>query len=179
MKLAHLRHACALAVSLAVAYCAAAGSPLDVPFYAQEKNGCGAASVAMVMRYWDNRQPGPLVVYPSPEEVYEQLYRPRQKGILLADMKRYLEDMKFRVFTLRGRWEDVEGHLSKSRPLIVGLKKGRTAAMHFVVVTGVRDEFIWLNDPTRGKPSRLKRTEFEKRWELADQWMLLALPLSQ
>jgi ABC-type bacteriocin/lantibiotic exporter with double-glycine peptidase domain len=166
----------ALAALIAVECCAAAGSPLDVPFYAQQKNGCGAASVAMVMHYWQNRQPGPRMVYPSPEEAYQRLYRPKQRGILLADMKRYLEDAKFRVFTLRGEWEDVQEHLAKGRPLIVGLRKGPRAAMHFVVVTGGGDKFVWLNDPTRKAPNRLKQFEFEKRWAFADRWMLLALP---
>jgi hypothetical protein len=30
----------------------ASGVWLDVPFVKQEKNGCGAASMAMVMRHW-------------------------------------------------------------------------------------------------------------------------------
>jgi predicted double-glycine peptidase len=180
MRLAPMRHAWALAVLLVVVgHAAAAGSALEVPFYAQKKNGCGAASVAMLMHYWEDRRPGPAVIYPTPESVYALLYRPEQKGILLADMKRYLEDMRFRVFTLRGRWEDVEGHLAKGRPLIVALKKGQAAAMHFVAVTGTGDDFVWLHDPTRRKSSRLKRPEFEKRWAFADRWMLLALPSSQ
>ena len=29
---------------------------LDVPFVRQEKNGCGAASIAMVMQYWQRQQ---------------------------------------------------------------------------------------------------------------------------
>ncbi len=157
---------------LAATYWAPAAWPLEVPFYAQKKNGCGAASVAMVMHYWGNQKV-------APEQVYGALYRPSQKGILLADMKRYLEAMQFRVFTLRGEWADVEAHLSKSRPLIVGLRKTPAAAMHFVVVTAVGDDRVWLNDPTRGKPNRLKRLEFERRWALADRWMLLALPQSQ
>lgn len=174
-----MRQACALAVLLAVECGAAALSPLDVPFYRQKKNGCGAASVAMLMHYWDDGQPGTPVAYPTPESAYEQLYRPEQKGILLADMKRYLEDMRFRAFTLRGGWEDIEGHLAKGRPLIVALKKKQKGAIHFVVVTAAGDEFVWLNDPTRRKPNRLKRPEFEKRWAFADRWMLLALPQSQ
>lgn len=169
MKPAPMRQVCALAVLFVVGCCAAEASPLGVPFYRQKKNGCGAASVAMVLHYWENR-------HPSPEDVYELLYRPSQKGILLADMKRYLEEMTFRVFTLRGKWEDVEGQLAKSRPLIVGLKKKRTAAMHFVVVTGAGEEFVWLNDPTRSQPIRMKRPEFEKRWALGDRWILLAVP---
>ncbi len=154
---------------LAAGCCALAASPLDVPFYAQQKNGCGAASVAMVMRYWGSREV-------KPDDVYQALYRPAEKGILLADMKRYFEDRQFRVFTLRGGWEDVEGQLAKGRPLIVGLRSRRTAATHFVVVTGAGDQWVRLNDPTRKEPTRLTRPVFEKRWALADRWMLLALP---
>ena len=29
---------------------------LDVPFVKQEKDGCGAASIAMVMQYWQAQQ---------------------------------------------------------------------------------------------------------------------------
>jgi len=133
----------------------------------------------MVMHYWDARKPGPAGSHPSPESVYELLYRPAQKGILLADMKRYLEDMRFRVFTLRGRWEDVGEQLGKGRPLVVAMKKGQKAAMHFVVVAGADHEFVWLNDPTRRKSNRLKLLDFERRWAFADRWMLLALPGSQ
>ncbi len=116
---------------------------------------------------------------PSAQEVYESLYRPEQKGIQLADMKRYLEGRGFRVFTLRGEWADVEEHLAKGRPIIAGLKAGRRKPVHFVVVSGAGPGFVWLHDPTRKKPNRLKRAEFEKRWALADRWMLLAAPSSQ
>jgi Papain-like cysteine protease AvrRpt2 len=34
-----------------------AGLWLDVPFVKQEKDGCGAASIAMVMQYWRRQQP--------------------------------------------------------------------------------------------------------------------------
>ena len=32
---------------------------LDVPFVKQEKDGCGAASIAMVMQYWQAQQGQP------------------------------------------------------------------------------------------------------------------------
>jgi len=46
-----------LAGALAVAFCvvAAAGDSglwLDVPYVHQEKDGCGSASLAMVLQYW-------------------------------------------------------------------------------------------------------------------------------
>ena len=174
-----MKRGCVLAMIFAAECCAAAAPPLNLPFYPQKQNGCGAASLAMVMHYWENQRPGPLMVDPSPQEVYEALYRPEQKGIRLADMKRYLEGRGFRVFTLRGEWADVEEHLAKGRPIVAGLRAGRSKPVHFVVVTGAGFGFVWLNDPTRKKPSRLERAEFEKRWALADRWMLLAAPSSQ
>lgn len=170
---------CALIVTFVTACGAAGGVPLQVPFFAQKKNGCGAASVAMVMRYWGERSTGEPVTYPSPEEVFQRLYRPELNGIRLADMKGYLEEMGFRVFTLRGRWADVEEQLAKGRPLIVALKKGRAKAIHFAVVAGVEHDRVWLNDPTRTKANRLGRAEFEEQCERADQWMLLATPPGQ
>ena len=38
---------------------------LDVPFVKQEKNGCGAASIAMVMQFWQ-RQQGLTPLMPIP-----------------------------------------------------------------------------------------------------------------
>lgn len=176
MKSTRLRRWCTLAGLLAAECFSAASSPLHLPFYRQKKNGCGAASVAMVMRFWAERRPGTLLTHPSPDEVYEALYRPQLKGIRLADMKGYLEDWGFRAFTLRGDWADVEGHVTKGRPLIVSLRQGRKKPVHFAVVSGVANGFVWLSDPTRKAASRMGRAEFEKRWELADRWMLLAMP---
>jgi predicted double-glycine peptidase len=146
-----------------------AGEPLRVPFFRQLKNGCGAASVAMVMHYWKPAAP-------SSAQVYRHLYLPERKGIPLADMRRYLEDSGFRAFTLKGQWSDLEEHLAKGRPLIVSLKKRRSGPMHFAVLSGVDGDYIWLNDPTRKKPNRVKRPEFQKQWELAERWVLITSP---
>jgi predicted double-glycine peptidase len=166
------------ATAFAVAAGAATIPPLDVPFFAQQKNGCGAASIAMTIRYWAN-QPGQRQAdAPSAEQVYQRLYDPERKGILLADMKRYLEEIGFRAFTLRGQWSDLEQHLEKGRPIVVGLKKNRASQLHFAVVIGAEGQRVWLNDPTRKKSSRVKLAEFTRQWELADRWMLLSTPSS-
>src|SRR6185295_4507292 len=92
-----------------------AGRPLDVPFFAQQENGCGAASVAMVMHYWRNLTSKPLV-YPTADEAYQHLYKPERNGILLSDMKRYFEESGFRAFTFKGKRADIEEQLGKGRP---------------------------------------------------------------
>lgn len=156
-------------LSIVAATAAMAGEPLAVPFFHQQENGCGAASVAMVMHYW---KPGA----PAESQVYRQLYLPKRKGIPLADMRRYLEESGFRAFTLRGEWRDVEEHLAKGRPIIVSLKKRRAGRLHFAVVAGLDGEHVWVNDPTRKKPNRVKRKDLQKQWDLAERWMLLTSP---
>jgi len=59
----------------------AASQPLSVPFFKQQKDGCGAASVAMVMHYWGGHPT------PSAAEVYRSLYDAELHGIPLIEMK--------------------------------------------------------------------------------------------
>lgn len=144
-------------------------STLPVPLIRQAKNGCGAASVAMVASYWDPRGA------PDHREVYEKLIDAEGKGIELGRMKDYLENIGFRAFTLRGQWADLERQVSRGRPLIVGLRGG-TKRLHFAVLTGLEPEHVWLNDPTKKKAQRVGRSKFEKQWAAADRWILLATP---
>ena len=153
----------------------AAEQPSAVPFFKQQKNGCGAASVAMVMHYWRGQQAGARV-YPNALEVYRSLYDPELYGIPLVEMKHYLEDNGFRAYTLHGRWADVEQHVGRGRPVIVALKKKDSSPMHFAVVTGTTEDRVLLNDPTQKSTRRMKRADFEKQWSQADGWMLLAVP---
>jgi ABC-type bacteriocin/lantibiotic exporter with double-glycine peptidase domain len=148
---------------------------LDVPFVKQQKNGCGAASIAMVMLYWKQQlpsQPPP----PGMEEIQRALYSPWARGIYTSDAEWYLQQHGFRTFALRGEWTDLEQHLEKGRPLIVALGSGRN--LHFVVVTGLDTEqnMILKHDPTARGWLRQRRSEFEKEWMVARNWTLLAVP---
>ena len=95
---------------------------LDVPFVRQEKNGCGAASIAMVMQYWQ-RQQGE-VASADAEQIQRALYSRRAHGIYASDMERYFQQHGFRTFAFAGEWKDLKEHLEKGRPLIVALKPG-------------------------------------------------------
>ena len=149
--------------------------PLAVPFVAQQKNGCGAASVAMVMQYWAGQRVG-AVPYPDAQAIYSSLYNPALRGIPLVEMRRYLEEQGFRAYTLRGQIADLTAHVEKGRPVIVSLKKRAAGPLHFAVVTGVEPDHVLLNDPTRKETTRMKRSAFEKLWRKADGWTLLAVP---
>lgn len=161
-----------LALSLAAAQ---PGSfRLDVPFVRQEKNGCGAAAISMVIEYWRGTSSGEAPA--RAQAIHRMLYSPEANGIFAGDMERYFQEQGFRTFAFQGEWEDLVRHLSKGRPLIVCLKEGDSR--HFVVVVGLDEEraLVFLNDPARRKLAKTGRAEFEKRWRAMHNWTLLALP---
>jgi ABC-type bacteriocin/lantibiotic exporter with double-glycine peptidase domain len=149
---------------------------LDVPFIKQEKNGCGAASIAMVMQYW-NRQHSGQPAIPTAEEIQRALYSRRARGIYASELERYLRQQGFRTFAIRGEWTDLEQHLENGRPLIVALHSGHDA-FHYVVVTGLdrQQELVLKHDPAERKLLKQHRSDFEKEWKATGNWTLLAVP---
>ncbi|MGH9769038.1 MAG: C39 family peptidase, partial [Blastocatellia bacterium] len=152
---------------------------LDVPFVKQEKDGCGAASIAMVMQYWLKRQGRPISESADATEIHRALYAPEARGVYASAMERYFQQHEFRTFPFRGEWNDLQQHLRKGRPLIVALKpSGADSPLHYVVVAGLdsRGEIVLLNDPAQRKLLKQDRSDFEKQWGGTNQWTLLALP---
>jgi ABC-type bacteriocin/lantibiotic exporter with double-glycine peptidase domain len=148
---------------------------LDVPFVRQEKNGCGAASIAMVLQYWQRQQgKAPSV---DPERIQRALYSRQAHGIYASEMEHYLQQQGFQTFAFAGEWKDLGEQLGKGRPLIVALKPG-SAALHYVVVAGVDEQqgVVLKNDPAERKLLKQDRPNFEKEWKAAGNWTLLAVP---
>jgi len=157
---------------------------LDVPFIKQEKDGCGAASIAMVMQYWQAQQGQQTNDTSDASQIQHALYSPKAHGIYASDMERYFQEKGFRTFTIRGEWEDLKQHLDKGRPLIVALKPVALkpsfgGALHYVVVTGLGPERVMVNDPAQRKLLQQDRPTFEQEWSAAGKWTLLALPQTQ
>ncbi|HLY97522.1 MAG TPA: C39 family peptidase [Candidatus Angelobacter sp.] len=161
--------------------CAAQSSGvwLDVPFVRQEKNGCGAASIAMVMQYWQ-QQPGQRENAGSGMEAIQQaIYSSGAHGAYASDMERYFQGHGFRTFAFRGQWADLRQHLAKGRPLIVALKPLPTEdTLHYVVVAGIdlQQNVVLVNDAAQRKLLKEDCNSFEKKWSAAGNWTLLALP---
>jgi ABC-type bacteriocin/lantibiotic exporter with double-glycine peptidase domain len=151
---------------------------LDVPFVRQEKNGCGAASIAMVMQYWQ-RQHGPREksTTDDPEQIQRALYSSSAHGIYASGMERFFEQHGFRTFAFVGDWNTLKEHLEKGRPLIVALKSGRSS-LHYLVVVGLdwQPDVVLKNDPAERKLLKQDRSNFEKEWKAAGNWTLLAVP---
>jgi uncharacterized protein YvpB len=156
-----------------------AGIWLDVPFIKQTVEGCGSASIAMLLQYWSAHGTQVAPEREDTDAIQKQLYSRKGHGIYASDLERYLRESGFRVFALRGEWSDLRDHLSKGRPLILSIEPGGShAPLHYVVATGMdwQREAVFVNDPARGKLLRIERAEFEKEWLAAKNWMLLAVP---
>ncbi len=150
---------------------------LDVPFVKQEREGCGAASVAMVMQYWRLQRGEPPASDASPGQIQHALFSPEAHGIYASGIERYFQRAGFRTFAFRGQWQDLQEHLQNGRPLMVALKPGGSS-LHYVVVAGMDSEqgIVMLNDPAQRKLLKEDRSSFERQWTAAGKWTLLALP---
>ena len=149
---------------------------LDVPFVAQSGEGCGAASIAMVMQYWIRQD---MRIQPSAadgDRIYK-LLSSSGKGISGQALKRYLEAQGFDVFVFDGELRDLRQHFEKGRPVVVCFApNGSRGPLHYSVVVGIADGAVLLNDPARGKLVREDLPRFERAWKATRNWALLAVP---
>jgi ABC-type bacteriocin/lantibiotic exporter with double-glycine peptidase domain len=153
---------------------------LDVPFVKQEKNGCGAASIAMVMQYWQRQQGQSANASSDAAEIQKTLYSAGAHGIYASEMERYFREQGYQTFAFAGQMEDLAAHLGKGRPLIAGLEPGRRAPLHYVVVVGIDpgEHVVLLNDPAQRKLLKRDFDTFQKEWRGTSHWTLLAVPSS-
>lgn len=151
---------------------------LDVPFVQQGKDGCGAASISMVMEYWQRQQhqsENPNAEYGHIENA---LLSRKAHGILASDMERYFRQNGFAAYSFTGNWDLLNHHLEKGRPLIVVLEPGSHLPLHYVVAAGLDGEqhVVLLNDPAQRKLLKEDDSRFEREWKAAGYWALLAVP---
>lgn len=151
---------------------------IDVPFVHQPREGCGAASLSMVMQYWARQQGKAVPADSEVAAIQHQLYSPAAHGIRAAAMQEYLRQHGFLVFALNGKWSDLEAQLQKGRPLIVALRPQGQPELHYVVIDGIdtAQGLVTMNDPAERKLLSEERAAFEKDWKATDHWMLLAVP---
>ena len=154
---------------------------LDVPFVHQEKEGCGAASIAMVMRYWRLRQGQPENQSTDASNILQALYSKEAHGIRVSEMVRYFQQNGYRTFEYAGDWADFAQQLSKGRPLIAALKTGSDDSLHYLVVVGVDPDrrLVMMNDPAQRKLLKEEWSRFEREWKGTGNWTLLAVPDAQ
>ncbi len=175
---------CAAISVLLVPACALAGAGetanlwLDVPFVAQTKDGCGAASIAMVMQYWEKQSGKSESLQADPAQILRALLNRQAHGIYASAMVAYFQHHGYRAFAFNANWSDVERELQHGRPLIVALKPGSGSSLHYVVVAGIDQpgQLVLVNDPAQRKLLKEDQAQFDREWQTAGHWTLLAVP---
>jgi ABC-type bacteriocin/lantibiotic exporter with double-glycine peptidase domain len=145
-----------------------ASAALSVPFVAQRGNTCAAASLSMVLRYWD--------VQVTEGEVAAALLEPRLHGIPGSALEAFAKARGLKAVAYAGDMPQLRDYVGKGRPLIVawGLPHHE---FHNVVVVGFGDNGeVIVNDPAAGAARRVSAGDFERRWSAAGHWTLLVLP---
>jgi len=157
---------------LAVLLAFSGGTWLDVPFTRQAKDGCGSASIWMLMQYW---RPADT---PTVEEIHRAVFSPEAGGVYASNMERYFASHGFRTLSLTAQWQDLQDHLTAGRPLIASIESNARLQLHYVVVAGVDDAngIIYVNDPADRKLRAMYRSDFEKKWKATGNWTLLVVP---
>ena len=151
---------------------------INVPFVAQPRDGCGAASVAMVMQYWTAKEHRAATDAESVSAIQRQGYSRHLHGATPAALEGYLQRNGYLTFAVNGSWRDIYQQVRKGRPVIVALRPPGQRALHYVVIDGIDTErdLVMMNDPELRKLLPESRKQFEKDWSATHHWMLLAVP---
>jgi ABC-type bacteriocin/lantibiotic exporter with double-glycine peptidase domain len=139
---------------------------LPVPYLPQPQDGCGAASLAMVLRYW--QLPADV------ESIARALVDPGLRGIRGSHLEAFAREIGVTAIAYKGDLDQMRRYLERGRPLIAAwkLKKG----YHSVVVVAADPATVTFHDPAEGPFRSLAAKEFERRWKGAGYWTLLVLP---
>ena len=125
--------------------------------------------------WWQYYAPADAASDPEPQR--RQLSPEKIRLLDGKELKRYLEAHSFTAFVFNGTQSDLRDHASKGRPVIVCLGFNRPlASLHYVVVVGVSEDELFLNDPARGKLVREEKAAFLRAWKTTGNWALLAVP---
>lgn len=161
------------------ALCSAQASQwIDVPFVKQPQEGCGAASIAMVMQYWNQRLGRSNGNAADVAHIQNLLFSSEGHGIYASDLQRYFEHNRFKAYAFEGDQTMLAHHIALGRPLIVGLKPTSNSSLHFVVVSGIDQDqhLVLVNDPAQRKLLKVRARDFEYEWKATGNWTLLAVP---
>jgi hypothetical protein len=146
---------------------------LDVPYLTQTPELCGGAAVAMVLRYWGERQ-----VF---AEDFAPLVVPAERGIPANAL----------VAAVRARgWQStvigsdagilrsqIYNAIERGQPLIA-LIEVAPGTNHYVVIVAATDKDIVVHDPARAPFRVIPWESFDRAWAAAGRWMMLVLPPS-
>jgi ABC-type bacteriocin/lantibiotic exporter with double-glycine peptidase domain len=144
----------------------------DVPLLRQRgAQDCGFVALSALLRYW--RVPA------EPRALREEIQLPSDRPVSAAALRSLLQRRGFRAFLIAGERADLERHLRKGRPVLVGMLKPYAAdrqLAHYELVVGIHPaDGVLTMDPASGW-QRYPFEGFEREWSGAGHLTLIAAP---
>jgi ABC-type bacteriocin/lantibiotic exporter with double-glycine peptidase domain len=121
---------------------------------------CVPACAAMVLGY---------LGMPTPFERLKSILGTHEAGTVASQIRK-LESLNLTAIYKRGTFEELQDHLSNNHPCIAFVMTGQLPywkddRSHAVVVVGLEDEHIYLNDPELDfAPIQVSRGDFDLAW---------------
>jgi hypothetical protein len=165
--------ACSVNPPLNLSETVTSGAPLsvpDVPFFAQDENQCGPASLAMLL--------GASGIDLSPEQLSPGVYLPGRQGSLQAELMAATRRAGRIPYPLSPDPGAIIAELEAGRPVLVlqNLRVRTWPAWHYAVVTGAdpaRNTFVLNSGTTEGL--EMSAPHFLRTWNWGGDWAIVAL----
>ena len=142
-----------------------------VPFFPQEENYCGPASLAGVLGYWGFNV--------SQEEVAREIYTPKVKGTITVDMANYARNKGFDAVSYGGDLGKLKAEIERGHPLILFLHMGNPMVprRHYIVVVGYDEsKKAIIANSAREKDILIPYEDLLKDWKRTGYWTLVITP---
>jgi ABC-type bacteriocin/lantibiotic exporter with double-glycine peptidase domain len=115
----------------------------------------------------------------KPESELRQLFRTKARGTHVANVMIYLPTIGFSATVTDGSLQDLKRLIARTKPPVVHVWTESLAywhpqvAMHAVVVVGLDEAFVYVNDPAFAEaPHQVPIEEFLAAWSAADSLMI-------
>ncbi|MDE3118842.1 MAG: C39 family peptidase, partial [Nitrospirota bacterium] len=144
---------------------------IPVPFFPDDKDQCGPATLASVLTFWG--------VPTDPQDLRKEVYTPRLGGALPMDLLLAAQARGLDTAIYSGGLDDLKSELAAGHPLVALLNLGSALFPqgHYVVVTGYDDrrQGVYVHSgPLRDDFVPYER--FLRSWEKTGRLTLLVLP---
>ena len=144
---------------------------VKVPFYPDDTDQCGPATLASVLTYWG--------VPSDPATLKEETYTPRLGGSLPIDLLLTVQAQGLQAEGVSGTLETLKAELNDNHPVVALLNLGWAAFPqgHFVVITGYdeRQQGVYMHSGL-ARDLFVPYEKFLANWEKTGRWMLLVQP---
>lgn len=143
----------------------------DVPFFPQEENYCGPATLASVFNFYGQKV--------SQEEIAKDVFTPKLKGTITVEMANSARRAGFDALYYKGSIENIEQEINNGHPLILYIDLGYSIfpSGHYLVVVGYNKgskEIIAYSG--KNKDIMISYEKLLRSWEKTGNWTLLVKP---